>query len=86
MVMYESWQQFAERVGAAKFGVDWLTAHYLIVLGDQVGTQMDSLRHMRDDAPGPEGIPLEYCYGSGVCLDFRHIPCGQNIHVRGVSL
>jgi len=27
LVMYETWQQFAERVGAAKYGVDWLTAH-----------------------------------------------------------
>ena len=60
LVMYETWQQFAERVGAAKFGVDWLTAHCLIVLGDHIGTHMDSLRHMRDDAPGPEGIPLEH--------------------------
>ncbi len=31
MVMYETWREFAERVGAAKFGVDWLTAHCLIV-------------------------------------------------------
>src|SRR6266511_2979928 len=34
LVMYESWQQFAERIGAAKYGVNWLTAHYLIVIGD----------------------------------------------------
>ncbi len=81
MVMYESWQQFAERVGAAKFGVNWLTAHYLVVLGDHIGTHMDSLRHMRDDAPGPEGIPLEYCFGDGVCLDFRHLPKGAGITV-----
>ena len=32
LVMYETWQEFAERVGAAKFGVDWLTAHCLIVI------------------------------------------------------
>jgi hypothetical protein len=51
LVMYETWQQFAERVGAAKVGVDWLAAHCLIVLGAHIGTHMDSLRHMRDDAP-----------------------------------
>ncbi|HXP60062.1 MAG TPA: cyclase family protein [Dongiaceae bacterium] len=60
--MYETWREFAERVGAAKHGVAWPTAHCLIVLGDHAGTHMDSLRHMRADAPGPEGIPLEYCY------------------------
>ena len=46
---------------------------------------MDSLRHMRDDAPGPEGIPLEYCYGDGVCLDFRHLPKGAGITVDDVK-
>ena len=85
MVMYETWQQFAERVGAAKYGVDWLTAHYLIVLGDHIGTHMDSLRHMRQDAPGPEGIPLEYCFGDGVCLDFRHLPKGAGVTVNDVQ-
>src|SRR5579864_2331587 len=43
MAMYETWQQFAERIGAAKYGVSWLTASYLIVLGDHIGTHMDSL-------------------------------------------
>jgi kynurenine formamidase len=39
------------------------------------------MRHMREDAPGPEAIPLEYCYGDGVCLDFRHLPKGAGITV-----
>src|SRR5690242_19058614 len=81
LVMYETWRQFAERVGAAQYGVDWLTAHCLIVIGDHIGTHVDSLRHLRDDAPGPEGIPLEYCFGDGVCLDFRHLPNGAGITV-----
>ena len=85
LVMYETWREFAERVGAAKYGVDWLTAHCIIVLGDHIGTHMDSLRHMRADAPGPEGIPLEYCYGDGVCLDFRHLPKGAGISVNDVK-
>jgi kynurenine formamidase len=85
IAMYETWQQFAERVGAAAHGVNWLTAHCLIVMGDHIGTHIDSLRHMRDDAPGPEGIPLEYCYGDGVCLDFRHLPKGAGITVEDVK-
>ena len=70
MAMYETWQQFAERIGAAKYGVDSLTASYMVVLGDHIGTHIDSLRHLRDDAPGPEGIPLDYCYGDGVVPRF----------------
>jgi len=81
MAMYETWQQFAERIGAAQYGAKSLTASYLIVLGDHTGTHMDSLRHLREVAPGPEGIPLEYCYGDGVCLDFRHLPAGAGISV-----
>ena len=73
LVMYETWKGFAERIGAAKYGVDSLTAHCMIVIGDHIGTHMDSLRHMREDARGPEPIPLEYCYGNGVCLYFRHL-------------
>jgi kynurenine formamidase len=85
LVMYETWQEFAERVGATQYGVDSLTAHYMVVLGDHIGTHMDSLRHIREDAPGAEGIPLEYCYGDGVCLDFRHLPKGAGISVEDVQ-
>jgi len=81
MVMYEDWRQFAIGIGAATHGVDWLTASYLIVIGDHIGTHIDSLRHLRDDSPGPEGIPIEYCYGDGVCLDFRHLEKGAGITV-----
>ncbi|MCL6546365.1 MAG: cyclase family protein [Bryobacteraceae bacterium] len=83
--MYETWQEFAERIGAAEYGVNWLTAHCKVMLGDHIGTHVDSLRHMRADAPGPEGIPLEYCYGDGVCLDFRHLPVGSGIGVEDVQ-
>ena len=81
LTMQESWEEFAERVGAAKHGVNWLTAHYKIEIGDHIGTHMDSLRHMRDEPFGPESIPLEYCYGDAVCLDFRHLPKGAGISV-----
>ncbi|MFQ5610504.1 MAG: cyclase family protein [Anaerolineae bacterium] len=79
LAMLESWEEFAANIGAAEHGADWLTAHYVVVLGDHVGTHVDSLRHMRDDAPGPEGIPLEYCYGDGVVLDFTDRPPGYGI-------
>jgi kynurenine formamidase len=85
MAMYESWTEFANRIGAAQYGADWLTASYMIVMGDHIGTHIDSLRHLRDDAPGPEGIPLEYCYGDGVCLDFRHLSNGAGITLTDVK-
>ena len=56
MAMYETWEQFAQNIGAAKHGVDWLTASYLVVTGDHIGTHIDSLRHLRDDAPGPRAF------------------------------
>jgi kynurenine formamidase len=79
MAMLESWEEFATNIGAAEYGTTWLTAHYVVVVGDHVGTHVDSLRHMRDDAPGPDGIPLEYCYGDGVVLDFTDKPVGYGI-------
>jgi kynurenine formamidase len=79
LAMLESWEEFATNVGAAEYGATWLTAHYVVVLGDHVGTHVDSLRHLRADAPGPEGIPLEYCYGDGVVLDFSDKPVGYGI-------
>jgi kynurenine formamidase len=79
ITMLETWEEFATKVGAAEHGATWLTAHCLIVQGDHVGTHVDSLRHMRDGVPGPEGIPLEYCYGDGVMLDFSDKPAGYGI-------
>jgi kynurenine formamidase len=81
IAMYETWQEFAERIGAAKYGIERLTASSIVVQGDHTGTHMDSLRHLRSDAGGPEAIPIEYCYGDGVCLDFRHMPRGAGISV-----
>jgi kynurenine formamidase len=81
MAMLESWEEFAENIGAAKYGTTWLTAHYVVVLGDHVGTHVDTMKHMRKGAPGPEGLPLEYCYGDGVVLDFTDKPVGYGITV-----
>lgn len=85
LAMLESWEEFATNIGAAEYGATWLTAHYVAVLGDHVGTHVDSLRHMRNDAPGPEGIPLEYCYGDGVVLDFTDKPVGYGITVEDLQ-
>lgn len=77
--MYQDWEEYATQIGAAEHGATWLTATYRVELSDHVGTHMDSLRHLRSNAPGPEGIPLEYCYGDGVVLDFRHKEVGSGI-------
>ncbi len=55
LVMYETWQEFAERVGAAKYGATSLTASYMVVLGDHVGTHIDSLRHFARPPAGRGG-------------------------------
>ena len=86
MRMLESWKEFADNIGAGAHGEDWLTAHYSISVGDHVGTHVDAVKHMRGpDAPGPEGIPLEYCYGDGVVLDFRHMEKGAGITVEDLE-
>lgn len=85
LLMYESWEEFADRIGAAKYGVTWLTASYMITTSDHVGTHIDALKHMRKEAPGPEGIPLEYCFGDGVVLDFSHKPFGEAVSAEEVQ-
>src|SRR5436305_8131122 len=80
ILMYETWEEFAERIGAAAFGAPWLTATYLVIQNDHVGTHCDAVKHIRGpEAPGPEGIPLEYCFPDGVVLDFRHKEFGTRI-------
>ncbi len=79
LLLYESWTEFAERIGAAQYGAKSLTASYMVTQNDHVGTHMDARKHIVPDAPGPEGIPLEYCYSDGVVLDFRHKESGGRI-------
>jgi len=83
--MYQSWEDYATQIGAAEYGVTWLTATYRIELSDHTGTHMDALRHMRDNAGGPESIPLEYCFGNGVVLDLRHKRPGDGITVQDLE-
>ena len=86
MEMKESWKGFADGIGAGEYGEDHLTAHYTVTVSDHAGTHIDALKHMGDeDSPGPEGIPLEYCYGDGVVLDFRHLEFGSAITVEDMK-
>lgn len=86
LLMYESWEEFAQGIGAADYGITWLTASYLIIQSDHAGTHIDAVKHLRGpDAPGPEGIPLEYCYSDGVVLDFRHKEKGAGISVDDID-
>lgn len=86
MLMYESWEEFAERIGAAEHGATSLTASYLVIQGDHVGTHIDALKHVRGpDASGPEGIPLDWCFSDGVVLDFRAKEFGAAIMVDDVT-
>jgi kynurenine formamidase len=70
LLVNESHAEFAERIGAAEYGVDMLTAHYMVIQDDHVGTHCDARKHIVPDAGGPETIPLEYCFSDGVLLDF----------------
>ena len=85
MCVYESHTQFAERIGAAAHGVDSLTASYLVVQNDHVGTHLDARKHIVPDAGGPETIPLEYCISDGVLLDFTHRAPGDIIGADDVE-
>lgn len=85
LLMYESWTEFAERIGAAQYGASSLTASYLVITNDHVGTHCDALRHIVPSAGGPEAIPLEYCYSDGVVLDFRDKPNGYGITAADVD-
>jgi kynurenine formamidase len=85
LCVYESHTEFAERIGAAAFGVDSLTASYLVVQNDHVGTHLDARKHIVPTAGGPETIPLEWCIGEGVLLDFRHLEPGHGISAAEVE-
>lgn len=72
-------------LGTIPYGVESLTAHCLVMLSDHCGTHIDSLRHLSPDAPSAESIPLEYCYGDGVVLDFSAKPYGTFISVANLK-
>jgi kynurenine formamidase len=83
--VYETHEQFAERIGAAAHGVSSPTASNLIVVNDHVGTHCDARRHIVPTAGGPETIPLEYCISDGVVLDFTDEEPGYEITASDVE-
>ena len=85
LALYESHTEFAERIGAAKYGVDSLTASNLVVQNDHVGTHCDARKHIVPTAGGPETIPLEYCVSDGVLLDFTDKEPGYVITAADVQ-
>jgi kynurenine formamidase len=85
LCVYESHEDFATRIGAAAYGVDSLTASYLVVQNDHVGTHCDARKHIVPTAGGPETIPLEYCYSDGVLLDFTSAEKGYGITTEDVQ-
>ena len=85
LTVYESHEDFATRIGAAEYGVDSLTASYLVVQNDHVGTHLDARKHIVPTAGGPETIPLEYCISDGVLLDFTDKEPGYVITTEDVQ-
>jgi kynurenine formamidase len=85
LCVYESHTDFAQRIGAAEHGVDSLTASYLVVQNDHVGTHLDARKHIVPTAGGPETIPLEYCVSDGVLLDFTARKPGEIISADDVK-
>jgi kynurenine formamidase len=85
LAVYETHEEFAERIGAAKYGVKSLTASNLVVQNDHVGTHCDARKHIVPTAGGPETIPLEYCVSDGVLLDFTDKEPGYVISAADVQ-
>jgi kynurenine formamidase len=85
LCVYESHEEFAERIGAAAHGVTSLTASNLVVVNDHVGTHCDSRRHIVPTAGGADTIPLEYCVSDGVVLDFTDREPGYVITAEDVE-
>lgn len=78
-------EEYAEISGTAPFGITHCNTG-IIVMGDHVGTHMDSWWHANPDAPGgAEAIPIEYCYGNGVVLDLTAKGPGDEITVADLE-
>lgn len=86
IAMLESHEEYATNSGASQFGITSLTAHKIIVVSDHAGTHIDSRYHMDPNAGACETIPLEYCYGDGVVLDFSDKPVGHGITVEDIDI
>ena len=85
LLVNETHEEFAERIGTKAYGLDMGTAHYMVIQDDHVGTHCDARKHIVPDAGGPETIPLEYCYSDGVLLDFTDREPGHVIMAAEVE-
>ena len=85
LCVYESHTDFAERIGAAEYGVDSLTASYLVVQNDHVGSHCDARKHIVPSAGGADTIPLEWCMSDGVLLDFTDREPGDIISAADIE-
>ena len=79
-----SHDEFAEITGTSEYGITHCNTG-IILMGDHVGTHIDSWWHANPDAPGTEAIPLEYCYGDGVVLDLTDKGPGDEITVDDLA-
>jgi len=78
-------KDYARITGTDKLGIDHCNTG-IIIMGDHVGTHVDSWWHANPDAPGgTEAIPIEYCYGDGVVLDLTHKGPGDEITVDDLA-
>jgi len=85
IVDMETYSEMAISIGTDSYGIDQITNHCMIVTGDHIGTHIDSRGHVKPDAPRAEGIPIEYCFGDGVVLDFTKKATGDEICVCDVE-
>jgi kynurenine formamidase len=85
IVDMETHSEMAISIGTDSYGIDEITNHCMIVTGDHIGTHIDSRGHVKPDAPRAEGIPIEYCFGDGVVLDFTKKAPGDEICVCDVE-
>jgi kynurenine formamidase len=85
LLVNETHEQFAERIGTKEFGLDMGTAHYVVIQDDHVGTHCDARKHIVPDAGGPETIPLEYCVSDGALLDFTDAEPGHVISAAEIE-
>lgn len=85
IAMLENHEEFATNSGAAAYGIKSLTAHKIVVVSDHAGTHVDSTYHMDPEAGPTHTIPLEYCYGDGVVLDFSNKPVGYGITAEDIE-
>lgn len=80
-----SHEQFAKDMGVDKFGILSTCAHCQITIGDHIGTHIDAWWHGNPEGSTAEAIPLEYCYGDGVILDFTDKKPGYFIEVKDLK-